>query len=323
LKKISNQGIMTRLFKFLLKTIIVLFVLINVIVAFHAYKFTHFYNAGEVVIKKAEEKNGWDKTKEILFGINAVKQQNTNASDSAYKTIILTTKDSIKLEGWYILAGDSAKGTICMFHGHGGKKSGTNAEAEVFHKLGYNTFQIDFRAHGNSGGNTCTIGYDESEDVKLAYDYIKNIGEKNIVLWGISMGASTITKAVKDYQITPSKIILEMPFGTIEDAAAGRLKMMGLPPQPLATLITFWGGLEHGFWGFGMKPQEYAASIKCPVLLQWGRNDPRVSKSEEEILFKNISGTNKKFVIYETAGHESLCKKETAKWEAEIAAFLK
>jgi uncharacterized protein len=314
---------MKRLLKILLRSVVILFILINIIVAFHAYKFTHFYDAGEVVVKKQEDKTSWDKTKEILFGINAVKQQNTNASDSTYKTIILTTKDSIKLEGWYIAAADSAKGTICMFHGHGGKKSGNNAEAEVFHKLGYNTFQLDFRAHGNSGGNTCTIGYDESEDVKLAYDYIKNKGEKNIVLWGISMGASTITKAIKDYNLNANKIILEMPFGTIEDAAAGRLKMMGLPPQPLATLITFWGGLEHGFWGFGMKPQVYAASIKCPVLLQWGRNDPRVSKSEEDILFKNISSTNKRFVIYETAVHESLCKKETAKWQTEITAFLR
>lgn len=313
---------MRRSFKILLRGIIILFVLLNVVVAFHAYKFTHFYNVGEVTIKKMEEKTGWDKTKEILFGINAVKQQNNNAADSTYKTITLTTKDSIKLEGWYIGA-DSAKGTVCMFHGHGGKKSGTNDEAAIFHKLGYNTFQLDFRAHGNSGGNTCTIGYDESEDVKLAYDFIKNKGEKNIVLWGISMGASTITKAVKDYQLAPEKIILEMPFGTIEDAAAGRLKLMGLPAQPLATLITFWGGTEHGFWAFGMKPQEYAASIKCPVLLQWGRNDPRVSKSEEDILFSNIPNANKKFVIYETAGHESLCKKETPKWQAEIAAFLK
>ncbi len=314
---------MKRLLKILLRSIVVFFILINIIVAFHAYKFTHFYEAGEVATNKQEEKTSWDKTKEILFGINAVKQQNTNASDSTYKIIILTTKDSIKLEGWYIPAADSAKGTICMFHGHGGKKSGNNAEAEVFHKLGYNTLQIDFRAHGNSGGNTCTIGYDESEDVKLAYDYIKNNGEKNIVLWGISMGASTITKAVKDYQITPSKIILEMPFGTIEDAVVGRVKMMGLPPQPISTLLTFWGGAEHGFWAFSMKPQEFAASIKCPVLLQWGRNDPRVSKSEEDILFKNISSTNKKFVVYETAGHESLCKKETEKWDAEITAFLR
>ncbi len=110
---------------------------------------------------------------------------------------------------------------------------------------------------------------------------------------------------------------------TIKDAVKGRLKIMGLPAEPVGTLLTFWGGTEHGFWAFGMKPQEFASAIKCPVLLQWGKNDPRVSQSEEEILFKNISSTNKKMVIYETAGHESLCKKETEKWKAEIAAFLK
>jgi esterase/lipase len=114
-----------------------------------------------------------------------------------------------------------------------------------------------------------------------------------------------------------------MPFGTIKDAVKARLKLMGLPQQPIATLLTFWGGTEHGFWAFGMKPQEFVKNIKCPVLLQWGKNDPRVSKAEEEILFKNITNTNKKFVIYENTGHESICKKETTKWEVEVAAFLK
>jgi alpha-beta hydrolase superfamily lysophospholipase len=313
---------MTRLFKIILRSLIVLFVLLNVIVAFHAYKFSHFYNTGEIIVKKQDDKSGWDKTKEILFGINAEKKRNDVTADSTFKTVYLKTSDSLKLEAWYIAA-DSSKGTVLLFHGHGSNKSGVIKESEAFNKMGYNTFLVDFRAHGNSEGNTCSIGYNETEDIKLAYDYIKNKGEKNMVLWGISMGASTITKAVKDFQLSPSKIILEMPFGTIKDAAAGRLKMMGLPPQPLATLITFWGGVEQGFWGFSMKPQEFAASITCPVLLQWGRNDPRVSKSEEEILFKNISSTTKKFVIYETAGHESLCKKETEKWKTEIAAFLR
>ncbi len=313
---------MTRFFKFLLRTIVALFILLNIIVAFHAYKFTHFYNNGEISIKKNDEKSGWDKTKEMLFGINAQKKRNDVTTDSSFKTIYLTTQDSLKLEAWYIAA-DNSKGTVILFHGHGGNKSGVIKEAESFNKMAYNTLLVDFRAHGNSGGNSCTIGYDESEDVKLAFDYIKAKGEKNIVLWGISMGASTITKAVKDYQLEPQKVILEMPFGTIKDAVRGRLKIMGLPAEPIGTLLTFWGGTENGFWAFGMKPQEYASSIKCPVLLQWGLNDTRVSKSEEDILFKNIPNTNKKFMIYETAGHESLCKKENAKWEAEVGSFLK
>jgi alpha-beta hydrolase superfamily lysophospholipase len=313
---------MKRFFKILIRTAIVLFVLVNIIVAFHAYKFTHFYDNGTITIKKNEEKSGWDKTKEILFGINAVKQKNTVTTDSTFQTVYLKTKDSLKLEAWYIEV-DSARGTVCLFHGHGGTKSGVYKEAEIFNKLGYNTLLLDFRAHGNSEGNTCTIGYDETEDVKLAYDFIKTKGEKNIVLWGISMGASTITKAVKDFELAPQKVILEMPFGTIEDAVKGRIKMMGLPPQPIAPLLTFWGGTEHGFWAFGMKPEEYAKSIKCPVLLQWGKYDLRVSRSEEDILFNNLPNTDKKFVVYETASHESLCKKEPVKWEAEVAAFLK
>ncbi len=313
---------MKKLFTFLLRTALVLFILANVIVVFHAYKFTHFYDNGTVTIKPKEEKTGWDKAKEIFFGINAVKQKNTVTADSSFQTIYLTTKSGLKLEGWY-LAADSAVGTVCLFHGHGGTKSGVIKEAEAFRKMGYNAFLLDFRAHGSSEGNTCTIGYNEVEDIKLAYDFIQNKGEKNVVLWGISMGASTITKAIKDHKLTPKKVILEMPFGTIEDAVKGRLKIMGLPPQPLATLLTFWGGTENGFWAFNMKPQEFVKDIHCPVLLQWGRNDPRVSKKEEDILFGNIGSADKKFVVYETAGHESLCKKEPGKWNAEVSAFLK
>ena len=83
---------------------------------------------------------------------------------------------------------------------------------------------MDFRAHGNSGGNTCTIGYRETEDVKLAYNFIEDKGEKNIVLWGISMGAATVARAIDEDHLQPSKVILEMPFATMENAVEGQLK---------------------------------------------------------------------------------------------------
>ncbi|MEO6405911.1 MAG: alpha/beta hydrolase [Ferruginibacter sp.] len=304
------------LFKFLVS----LFVILNIIVAFHAYKFTHFYNPGEVVIKPAAQKTGWDKTKEILFGFNAIKQQN-QVADSNYKTIYFTTLDNLKLEAWYMPA-DSTRGTVALFHGHGSKKSAVLSEAAVFHKLGYNTILLDFRAHGNSEGNTTTIGYKEAEDVKLVYDYLKEKHEQHIILYGISMGASTITKAINDYQLEPEKIILDMPFASLPDAVVGRVKMMKLPAQPISTLLTFWGGVEHGFWAFNMKPAEYAKKIICPVLLQRGAQDNRVTQNETEWIYQNIS-TEKKLVIYQSAGHESLCKKEPEKWQQEVAAFLK
>lgn len=311
---------MKKILRFVLRVSLVLFLLLNVITAFHAYKFTHIYNRDEVEIKNNDQKNGWDVTKDILFGAKAVKLQNP-APDSSIENVILTTSNKINLEGWYIKTPGLAKGTVILFHGHLSKKSSVASEAAGFRQMGYNTLLVDFRAHGGSGGNTCTIGYDESEDVKLAYDHIQSRGEKNIVLWGISMGAAAISKAISDFGLRPSKVILEMPFATIKQAAHGRIKMMGMPPEPLSTLVLFWGSVENGFWAFGMKPAEFVKKITMPTLLQWGRNDPRVLQEETDTIFKNIAG-KKQLVVYENAGHQSLCDQENEKWMATVSNFL-
>ena len=71
-----------------------------------------------------------------------------------------------------------------------------------------------------------------------------------------------------------------------------------------------------------MQPTAYEKKIKCPVLLQWGVNDPRVSREEIEAIYNNIPSA-KKLVLYQSCGHESLCKVETEKWKNEVSNFLK
>lgn len=310
---------MVKFIKFILKVVVSLFVLLNVVVIFHAYKFTHFYEPSEVQIIPQQNKTKWDVTKEILFGINGIKNKNV-APDSTFAKVILTTSNGLQLDAWHTIV-PTAKGTVAMFHGHGGNKAGIVAEARAFQKLGYSTLMVDFRAHGNSQGNTCTIGYNEAEDVKLAYDYLTNLNEKKIILYGISLGAATITKAIHDYALKPAKVILEMPFGSLSQAVAGRVKLMGLPAQPIATLLTFWGGTIHGFWAYNNNPSDFAKSIQCPVLLQKGQQDNRVSNAETTAIFNNIS-TRKKLNIYANSGHQSLCTNEPDKWITEVANFL-
>jgi alpha-beta hydrolase superfamily lysophospholipase len=189
--------------------------------------------------------------------------------------------------------------------------------------MGYNVLAIDFRAHGTSDGNVCTIGYDEVADVKAAYDFVAKQGEEDIVLWGISMGGAAITRAIHEYpDIKPAKVILEMPFGELMDAVKARLRLMNLPEQPFASLLTFWGGTEQGFWAFGHNPEDYATSVKYPTLLQWGRNDSRVSELETNEIYENLATKDKRLVVFENSGHESLLKKEPAKWITNVAAFL-
>ena len=308
-------------------TVLVLFIVLNVMTAFQAYKFTHFY-AGIPKPKKPEEMNIGEKASAIFFGVKYPKSIVVDSLLVPHETVWLKTEDSLKLEGWYLNSqfDDTVKpniGTIIMFHGHGSSRSGIIKEAEAFYNIGYNVLMIDFRAHGNSDGSVCAIGYVEDKDVKAAYNYVQAKGEKNIILYGISLGAATIMKAISDYDLKPSKLILEMPFGSLMDATKGRLHIMHLPQQPLATLLTFWGGAEQGFWAFDHKPWDYATKINCPVLLQWGINDPRVTEEETNHIFKNLASHNKMLIKYASSGHESLCKKETEKWMRTVTGFLR
>jgi uncharacterized protein len=306
-------------FKKILLSVLLLFLVFNLIIINQAYHLTHFYEHGTVKPVAEQTSGFWGQARVALLGLKLEKLIGT-IPDSAFTDIKLKTKDSLMLDAWLIRV-PHAKGTIAIFHGHGSEKSANLSQSNTFNEMGYSTLLVDFRAHGQSEGNICTLGYREAEDVKLAYDYLKNNGEKNIILYGISLGAATITKAVSDYHLRPEKIILEMPFGSLPATVEGKMRMAGLPAEPLAGLLTFWGGSINGFWAFDMKPREFVKKITCPLLLQWGKKDKGVTESEINEIFKNIP-SSKKLVVYENSGHQNLCENEPDKWEDTIEEFL-
>lgn len=233
-------------------TLLVLFVLLNILIAIQAYHATRFYNSGST--KHFNEMSFGEKLSAGLFGVKAPKSIVTDSIVLTHKYVYLITEDSLQLVCWYVPSAGvisekaPAAGTVIMFHGHASNKSGMIDEARAFYAMNYNVLMVDLRAHGQSAGQVCTIGYDETKDIKAAYDYIAKTGEKNIVLWGVSLGASTSIKALHDYsQIKPSKIIVEMPFGSLYSAVKGTMRNNHIPVQPIAPILTFWGGIEHGF----------------------------------------------------------------------------
>jgi len=310
---------MKKFLKIFLWTILGLCILVNFISATNAYKFTHFYNPGEVVIKPESQKTTWDHITDIIFGKDYVKKMNAPIPDS-FSNVTITTKNNIKLSGWYGQA-KNPLGSVALFHGYGDNKTDVLEEGKSFLNMGYNVLLLDFRGEGSSGGNTCTIGYKEAEDVALAYNFLKNKGEKNIALWGISMGAAAVARSIDEYNLQPAKVILEMPFATMQDAVEGQLRTMHLPDEPLGMLLTFWGGIEHGFWAFSVNPDKYVEHIHCPVLMQVGLHDIRVTPKERKEIYENLNEP-KHLVIYNNSGHESLCKKEHLKWLISVSAFL-
>ena len=266
---------------------IILFLLVNLVAFFHAYKFTHFTSAEAVRTVSPENISNVEKLQVILTGVNNPKPLAKKEPSQDYEQVNI--QSNVRLEGWEMEA-DSAKGTVILFHGYGGEKSSMLDKADVFLELGLNVLLIDFMGSGNSEGNQTTIGFQEAENVKSCYDYLVQRGEKNIYLFGTSMGAVAIMKAIQDYQLAPKAIVLECPFGSLYQTTCARFRIMRVPAFPMAGLLVFWGGIQNGYWGFSHNPAEYAKSVTGPALILYGEKDEKVSRGEINEIFTNLPG---------------------------------
>jgi alpha-beta hydrolase superfamily lysophospholipase len=291
----------------------------NIVAFFHAYRFTHFIDANSEKTKSPQELSSFEKIKTLLFGVNNPKPKNTKFPTQKYKTLKLRSNKII--ECW-LIENKKSKRTVILFHGYGGEKSSMISKSNEFIKLGFSTMLVDFMGSGNSQGNQTTIGFNEAEEVKTSFDYLRQTGEKNIYLFGTSMGSVAIMKCINDTKIKPKGIIIECPFGSMYTTVCARFKKMNAPTFPMAGILLFWGGIQNGFWGFNHNPTEYAKNIDCPTLLLYGEKDKSVSRKEIDEIYSNLKG-KKELITYKNTGHENYLIKNKKEWVKNISTFYK
>lgn len=308
-----------RILKYLIYSLLVSFVLLNVITIFHAYKFTHFLeNEDSNRTKSPTELSILEKIPLLFFGVNNPKPNFKGEVSANYSSKKINS--NVELEIWENILPNS-KGTVLLFHGYSSEKSSLLKNAAYFNQLGYSTVLTDFMGCGNSEGNTTTIGFYEAENVKAVYNYA-HLKTENIILYGNSMGAVSIMKAISDFDIQPKKIIIECPFGTMSQTVENRFENMNVPTFPMAYMLTFWGGVINRFWAFDHNPEEYAKNISQPILLMYGAKDKNVKTFETENIFKNIKSKDKKLKIFKSAEHENYLNRFCDEWEESISNFV-
>lgn len=293
------------------------FGLFNLIAFNQAYHFTHF--STEVKEKTRIESLGMaGKASVVFFGINNPRPENTEVPATPFETLHFHGDQD--LEAWKI-AVPNARGTILLFHGYTGNKSKLLPQAAFFNHLGYTTILADFRGSGGSEGNTTTVGYLEANDVKTIFDQVRAGTKDKIYLYGSSMGAAAILRAIGDLGVAPESAIVECPYGSLLEAAENRFALMGLPSFPTAQLMVFWGGIQNGFWGFSHRVWDSALRVKTPVLLLYGTNDNRVTRGEIDHIYRNLAG-EKQLHIFEN-GYHILYPYAGQEWEETVKAYLK
>ncbi len=294
-----------------------LFVIVNILAGFHAYKFTHFTNQ-QSVEKGLKELSFWDKSKALFTGTDMRRPVNYALPEVEYE--VFNIQSNKKIECWS-LKQKHPKGVVLIFHGYGRQKSFMLEKGMFFYDQKYDVIFTDFMGSGGSEGIQTTIGYKEAIEVYDVYREINQQGYQQMILFGTSLGAVAIMKAVHEYPIEADALILECPFGTMYETVCSRFKLLNAPCFPLAGILMFWGSVENGIWAFNHKPVEYAKSIKDPVLLVYGQKDEKVSFNEIERIYKALK-TEKDLMMLNESGHDNYMETSKDEWKRKMRIYL-
>lgn len=293
--------------------------LVNVMAYVHAYHFTHFSRTAQPRTADPTQLTLTERAKTVLLGISNPRPRHQAAPAVPYETH--RVHSSFPLEAWKMPTA-AARGTCIIFHGYAADKSAMLGRAEVLQQLGYEVWLVDFAGSGGSGGAITSVGYHEADQVRDVYRYVQAQGDTAIHLMGVSMGAAAILKALHDdHTLQPASVVLECSFGSLYEAVSNRFELMKLPSFPMAGLLTFWGGVQHGYWAFGHQPARYAQDVAVPTLVLYGAEDDRVTLQETTAIFDHLAGP-KELKIYPRAGHDLFVPENQSLWKDDVQRFL-
>lgn len=261
-----------------------------------------------------------------LFGVKNPRPIITDTPESIhieYKEIKINTDDGEIISAWLINS-DNNDNVIILFHGFASSKSSQLEEARYLHSKGLTVLLVDFRGCGNSSGNKTSIGYYEANDVKSVYEWVKNrFSDSSIILFGHSMGAAAILRATANYDIHPDGIIIESVFDNLRKTIENRFDAIGFPTFPSANLMIIWAQILYKIDVNEHNPVDYAKNIECPILVMHGKQDSRAKVDEGLSVYEHLASRNKKWVVFEGLGHESLIKGATIEWRYVMDDYLK
>lgn len=172
--------------------------------------------------------------------------------------------------------------TIVFFHGSSGNISYYKVIYDVAKALGYNLFMVEYDGYGKNDILKGSYWRGASEFVLEVYDHITSIIPKhNIILWGISLGGTTITYLSRWIK-HDHPIIIGSSFSSIGDVIEH-------------TNYKFLSTYERAFIGW-IPSKLWAKYIRSPVLQYHSSEDKLVPIKVAKLLHDNIGSKDKTWV---------------------------
>lgn len=186
----------------------------------------------------------------------------------AYETVEIRTEDGIRLDGWYLPAGEKSRAVLLFFHGNAGNISHRLDSLKIFSDLRLDVLIFDYRGYGRSEGQLSEQG--TYRDAEAAWRYLtveRRVAEERIVLFGRSLGAAIAAQLATRHD--PGALIMESGFTSAPDLAAPYYPLF--PVRLLAR--------------FRYSAKDYLKAVRSPVLIVHSVDDEIIPVQHGRDLF--------------------------------------
>ena len=232
--------------------------------------------------------------------------------------------DGLKLKGYEIKKNLDSNKWVIAVHGYMGKGADMASHVEKFNKLGYNGLIVDLRGHGKSEGEYVGMGWLDHYDLQI---WIDKIVEENrdckIVLYGISMGAATVSMATgEDLPENVKCAIADCGYTTVWDEFKMHLKkIFHIPAFPIMHSASIMSKI---FAGYGFKEASTIKQVKnskTPTLFVHGICDKFVPYDMLDKIYNAASCEKEKLEI-EEAKHAECANINPEKYWSAVKVFI-
>jgi pimeloyl-ACP methyl ester carboxylesterase len=203
----------------------------------------------------------------------------------------------VRLKGWWFRAAAPKRGTIVYLHGVADSRGSGIGVAEHFVARGFDVIAYDSRAHGESGGDACTYGYYEKQDLGRVLD---RVDAKPVVLIGFSLGAAVALQAAAgDARI--KAVIAVSSFSDLRTVGSERAPFFASRGN-IAEAFQM-AEREGKFRVDDVSPVAAAPRIAAPVLLVHGERDDETPAAHSQRIFAALPAPHRRLVVVQGAGH--------------------
>lgn len=238
----------------------------------------------------------------------------------------ITTKDGLKLQGYYLQAQPPTARTVILAHGYSSKGKDLGLIARFYYEqFGYNVLMPDDRGHGESEGDYIGFGWvDRLDYLQWIRKTVDTVGrDAQIVLHGISMGGATVMMVSGETLPPQVKAIVEdCGYTSVRDQLAYQLKRLyKLPAFPILHATSLLTKLKAGYSFTEASALHQLARNKLPMLFIHGGDDTFVPTDMVYRLYEACR-TEKELYVADGAGHGLAYSMNKAAYERKVHEFV-